>query len=176
MDGYFVGIDPGLSGAIVWLDAAGGFVDVADLPVCGRLLDPAQVVDLLRRRPILLAALEKPGGYGEHPRALFSLGTSMGICYAGLVAVGARGILAPPAAWKARMLVTKEKDTSVAAAKRRLPGLPLFRSARCTTESHDRAEAGLLALYARAAHLALSPDSESRVSDLPEDASPGPLA
>jgi hypothetical protein len=51
--------------------------------------------------------------------------------------------------WKAKLNIGADKSISVLKAKELFPGINLLRTPRCKTESHDFAEAALLAYYAR---------------------------
>lgn len=155
-----IAADPGLSGAIALVCARRGPLEIASLPTCRnaakasatitREVD-AKALDLLRAqwwathdlaREDVIGVCERIAAYGgkSGPTTMISLADSAGVVR-GVLAPRVRTFLQPLAhQWKRTMGVTKEKDSSMAAAK---DMFPFFGGIR----SHDRAEALLLAAW-----------------------------
>lgn len=155
----YVGIDPGLSGAIAFLRGEEAWVE--DMPV-GRYsatgmvknaVDPAGVTRLLRAqqsalsvdRTLLKVYLERVQAFpGQGVASMFSLGMS----YWGVAGVAAAleipVELITPQEWKKHFRLGKDKDQARMLAARLFPGVDLHRQ-----KDHGRAEALLIALYGR---------------------------
>jgi crossover junction endodeoxyribonuclease RuvC len=148
-----VGIDPGLSGAMFFMNPDASTGEAVDLPVhvltrggkTKRELDVVQLIGVLALRRLTHAFVEQVGAMpGQGVSSTFAFGKTFGIL---LGVIAARSIpmsLIPPVRWKRAMGVTKSKDGCRARASQLLPDAahqwPLRR--------HDgRAEAALIALY-----------------------------
>lgn len=161
----FVGVDPGLSGAIGVIKATGVFtegrdeVEVWDLPIIGE--GPAKCVD----GDALFLDLEEARTNGEgvwhcvaaleraqvmhKPGKLANLkkGLTHGQCLSVLQILGARIYTPAPGSWKRDMgLIGKGKEGSRELAMRLFPDL---RDELRRKKDHDRAEALLLAEWVR---------------------------
>jgi crossover junction endodeoxyribonuclease RuvC len=148
------GIDPGLSGALFFLDPdhpANG--EAVDLPVHllvrggrkKRELDVAGLVGILAVRRIEHVFLELASAMpGQGVSSVFAFGKTYGVI---LGVIAARSIpltLVPPVRWKRALQVPKAKDGARARASQLLPGA----ASQWRLKKHDgRAEAALLALY-----------------------------
>jgi crossover junction endodeoxyribonuclease RuvC len=155
----YIGVDPGLSGAIAFL--RGGEAWVEDMPV-GRYSDTGKVknaVDLAgvkvllkaqydalsMDRPVLRLYLERVSAMpGQGVASMFSLGMS----YWGVAGVAAAleipVALVTPQEWKKHFRLGKDKDQARMLAARMFPGIDLHRQ-----KDHGRAEALLIAEYGR---------------------------
>lgn len=150
-----LGIDPGLSGAVAYLDR--GLLALHDMPVTerkvnGKLkrqIDPYALADLIRRQGhVDLVVVEQVGAMpGQGVTSSFNFGFTAG-CIQGVVAASGLSLrTVSPQVWKRHYgLLGQGKDASRAEASRRLPA-----HAPCWyLKKHDgRAEAALLALYGR---------------------------
>jgi len=150
---YFIGIDPGLYGAIAFLTPTGG--RVYDCPV-NKTKEGKAVFDLVGMADVLsvakgndtrcviehVHAMPKNGSIG-----CFKLGQGYGIWLGILAAFGIESFNISPQVWKRSMGVQgNDKEISRAMALRMAPEL----SDRLTRKKdHGRAEAILLALYAK---------------------------
>jgi crossover junction endodeoxyribonuclease RuvC len=148
-----VGIDPGLSGAMFFMDTGGSTGEAVDLPVhvltrggkAKRELDVVQLVSILALRRLTHAFVEQVGAMpGQGVSSTFAFGKTFGIILGVIAARFMPMTLVPPVRWKRRMGVTKWKDGCRARASQLLPAAahqwPLRR--------HDgRAEAALIALF-----------------------------
>jgi len=149
----YLGIDPGLSGALALLDGDGALFQVEDLPVMARgrgrvksELDAAGLARLLRPHAgqIRLAVVEQVASMpGQGVASIFSLGHSLGSIVGVLAALAIPLRLVPPAVWKRAAGVSADKNLARSEAIRLWPNAPLDR-----VKDHNRAEALLLARYA----------------------------
>jgi len=146
----FIGIDPGLTGAVGFIDSKGGFVDVYDLPVMTRgktkrKLNAAGMADYIREfvayKPVAMIemvwAMPKQGASSG-----CSLGHSVGVCEGVMYALGIRTHLVTPQVWKKHFKLNSDKELARAKAIEFFPTAPL------SLKKHaDRAEALLMARY-----------------------------
>lgn len=149
----FLGIDPGLNGAIAILHADGSMHSVEDMPTLlrgkgtvKREVDAAGLAHLLRpiASEIQMAVVEKVGAMPQQGSAsTFSLGHSYGTATAVIAALGIPLQLVAPVTWKKRMALTRDKEHARATAIHLWPAAPLSRK-----KDADRAEALLMARYA----------------------------
>ena len=149
------GIDPGLSGAVGFIDGEGGFLAAHDMPTLPtttgrRQIDAAALADILRQHQPLFTLVERVGARpGEGAVGAFSFGHSFGTITAVLAALGLPYDLVQPAVWKRKAGIPAgaDKAASVAVCKRLLPSA----AAHLTRVKDDgRAESLLLALHGRA--------------------------
>jgi crossover junction endodeoxyribonuclease RuvC len=149
-----VGIDPGLSGALFFLDlghpATGEAIDlpVHLLPRGGRKkreLDIAGLVGILASRQLDHAFVEQAGAMPRQGIAsTFAFGKIFGALLGVLVARSVPLTLVTPVRWKRMLGVPKAKDGARARASQLLPEA----AHQWRLKRHDgRAEAALLALY-----------------------------
>jgi crossover junction endodeoxyribonuclease RuvC len=154
----YVGIDPGLGGAIAVLTDEQ--YHVLDTPVSWvtvgkkqrRRYDVHRIWEVLQGLPVegsavAFAALEQGIAFpGQHCVATFSTGKGEGLWEGLLVARGFRLQVVPPNVWKATMLKGTSRDKSAA----RLVAQRLFPLADLAQRKDEgRAEALLLAQYAK---------------------------
>jgi crossover junction endodeoxyribonuclease RuvC len=149
-----VGIDPGLSGSLFFMQPDHPSTgEAVDLPVHQltrggrkrRELDVAGLIGILTLRRIDHAFLEQAGAMpGQGVSSVFAYGK----CYGALIGIlASRNIplsLVPPARWKRALGVPKAKDGARARASQLLPSCA---SQWRLKNQHGRAEAALLALY-----------------------------
>lgn len=154
-----VGIDPGATGALVWLDAK----DLKPRGVWDCPQDDGELRELVEclnwgdswsTRP-RLAVVERQqympkGGRMQGGKSTFSLGVNYGVWLGVLYAVGVEVITVPPAAWQRYVYdsggVGDPKERSIRRAKELFPDMPLVPDG-CRVERHGRADAALIALY-----------------------------
>ena len=81
---------------------------------------------------------------------MFNFGKSAGYIEGVLSALGIPYQLVPPNKWKKEFsLIGKDKQASIETCRKLFPELDLKRTERCRTDSDGKAEATLLAEYAR---------------------------
>jgi len=148
----FVGVDPGLTGAIAVLH--GDEYAVYDIPTIKKgdgavkyEIDPAGMGRLLREgiinRVRVVAALERVNSMpGQAAAATFSLGDSFGVCRSVLSLTNLPLTYITPMAWKKYFKLSKDKEEARALA------VKLYPLADLHLKKHiDRAEALLIATY-----------------------------
>lgn len=151
-----LGIDPGQSGAIAWLDGSGALLRVEDMPVLEvarngrprRELDVRALASILSGFAADVCYMEQVGGMpGDAPSAAFSFGRVAGAAEAVVKLSGARFEFAAPATWKKALgLIGTSKDQSRAKAMDRWPG---FTKQFSRKMDEGRAEAALIAEFGR---------------------------
>jgi len=150
----YIGIDPGLTGAIAWEDERGG-AWVSDLPtviegrgtgVVKTRLAPRALADLVRYLGLSRAVLERTAARpGQGVSSMFSMGVTRGVILGVFGTFGIQLDEVEPALWKAHFqLLGAEKEASLELARRLFPSA---REALARKKDHNRAEALLLARY-----------------------------
>jgi crossover junction endodeoxyribonuclease RuvC len=159
----FLGIDPGLSGALALYDVASGALEVADMPVfrvkTKHVLDAhglARIIDDWTSGSDVRVWLEFVASSPQMGVASsFKFGEGYGVVQGVLAANFLRVEKVTPAQWKRAMKVSGEKDECRAAACRLFPR----RSALFARKKDDgRAEAALIALYGSRQHQPFTPE------------------
>jgi crossover junction endodeoxyribonuclease RuvC len=151
----FIGIDPGLSGAIARYDAAGS-LDVVDVPTHALvrngknkreidLQETARILDAMAKEAGTQIWIEQVASMpGQGVSSVFAFGKAYGILL-GIAASTFTPIhLVTPSVWKREMGVTASKDGSRAKASSLLPAHSHNWS---RVKDDGRAEATLIALY-----------------------------
>jgi crossover junction endodeoxyribonuclease RuvC len=154
------GIDPGLEGAIAFLECVGAhplnvinIVDVLDMPVLNlsrgrkarREIDVHALAALFRDRPPAEAYLERAGSRPKQGVAsAFAFGNGYGAVRGILIALDIPLTRVDPGVWKRALAVPAAKDGARARASEIFPG----QSARWRlVKHHGRAESALIGLY-----------------------------
>lgn len=95
-------------------------------------------------------AVEKVGAMpGQGVTSMFSFGKSCGYIEGVLHALGIPYQLVPPRVWKKAFSLTNDKKLSIETCKKLFPKVDLRATERCRTDSDGKAEALLLAAYAK---------------------------
>lgn len=142
----YIGIDPGKRGGYVW---------IMDGQVTARPWDDVFFVQDMHCLAVIdepkVAAVEKVGAMpGQGTVSMFNFGKSAGYIEGVLTALGIPYQLVPPNVWKREFsLIGKDKQASITVCRKLFPELDLKRTERCKTDSDGKAEAALLAEYAR---------------------------
>jgi crossover junction endodeoxyribonuclease RuvC len=145
-----IGIDPGIGGAIAWIDPAFG-VCIRDMPTMGvkNLINAPELIAILLHAQERLKA---PHVFIERAQAMprqgiasaFNYGRGFGTIEGVVFALGLPHTFVAPAAWKRAAGLGSDKRDAVAHAIRMRPdAAPLLRRAK----DHGRAEALLLAIH-----------------------------
>jgi crossover junction endodeoxyribonuclease RuvC len=146
----YLGIDPGRTGAAAII-TPDGYCDVADWPG-----DPVAAADLLRswlvEYSVKLCALERVASRpGQGVSSVFRFGVNFGTWQGLLAALAIRYVMPTPQAWQKGIVVLSDGDDpktrALAVARRLYPDADLS-----LKKHHGRADALLLANYARTAH------------------------
>lgn len=153
---YFIGIDPGLSGAIARYDPATNDLAVYDVPTyeLKRNGKTKREVDLHSLARIMDDLTSLPGGSiliegvasrpGQGVSSVFAFGKVYGILLGVSAATFVPLDTVTPAVWKKAMGVTASKDGSRAKASSLLPQWSHYWR---LAKHADRAEAALIAIY-----------------------------
>lgn len=149
----YIGIDPGVSGAVAVISARGVF-SVHDMPIRKvmvarrqrREVDALALAELLR--PLADGALAIVERQSARPAqgvtSVFGLGRSLGVVLGVMAGLGIPVRMVAASAWKPALAVPADKRLVRARASELLPaGAGDWRRKR----DHGRAEAGLIALY-----------------------------
>lgn len=140
-----LGVDPGATGALAFLDASGRLIEVADMPMLDKRVAGPLVADLILRHRPTQAVIEHVWGMTPMGAAsAFSFGQGDGIVRGVLAALRIPVTEVSPAKWKKAMGLNRDKDASRKAALHRWPE----HSERFRFKKNDgRAEAALIAAY-----------------------------
>ncbi len=151
-----LGVDPGLQGALAWIDGVGALLRVEDMPVFEVMRNgkPRKELDVLGLDRLLsdltpdVCFLEQVNGMeGDSPSSAFTFGRATGAAEAVLKVSGARFETVAPATWKKAMgLIGTAKDQSRAKATARWPA---FATTFALKRADGRAESALLAEFGR---------------------------
>lgn len=149
------GIDPGLDGAIAFLDLTSGAIEIADMPTLSltrngkgkREIDEAALAQTFDQRTIRHAFVEQVGSMpGQGVSSAFAFGKGYGIVIGCLAAHFVPRTFVSPVRWKRCLGVPADKDGARARASQLLPAVAHW----WALVKHDgRAEAALLALYGK---------------------------
>ena len=148
-----LGIDPGASGALAWLDDDGHLVDVADMPTmtitvgkaAKREIDCHALADLIVRRKVDHVWIEKVHAMpGNGATSMFAFGRAFGHCEMAVIALGRPLSYVTPQAWAKSTGTGKGKDASRLRACQLWPeSSHLF----ARVKDDGRAEAALIAAH-----------------------------
>ena len=147
----FVGVDPGQKGgyAVISKSDTGQAVFAYPWDDTFFAMEMANLMSLKSQG--IVAAVEKVGARpGQGTVSMFNFGKNAGYIEGVLSALGIPYQLVPPAKWKKEFsLIGKDKQASITTCRKLFPDLDLKRTERCRTDSDGKAEATLLAEYAR---------------------------
>ena len=140
----FIGVDPGKSGAIavVALDGSPMFVEP---------FDHGRYIDAMREFGAnAFAVVEHVGAMPKQGSvSMFHFGENFGWIQGALEAMGVPFELVRPVKWKKVFSCTSDKNTSIEVAQRMFPKVDLRRTPQCKKPHDGKAEALLMAEYAR---------------------------
>lgn len=146
-----LGIDPGKSGALVWLDKSGKIHDCEDMPErLDRLVEVVKFYAAETRFAVIedvsaMTYVDKFGQKrGQGAAASFNFGFSTGMVHGVLAALNVRVWPVRPVTWKLAFGLSSDKSESLALARKKFPqDEDLFQ-----LKKHDgRAEAALIAHF-----------------------------
>ena len=158
LDALVIGVDPGISGALVLIDPATMLVwKWADMPIAesnGKRSVSAAMLALTiaewrslaeKTGRRLLAIVEEVGAMpGQGVTSMFSFGRSFGVILGVLAGNGVSTELARPAVWKKGAGISKDKGSARKAAQERFPASAAMFA---RVKDDGRAEAALLARW-----------------------------
>lgn len=145
IDSAFLGFDPGKDGAM----AVVGPHLVPSAVAFDKGLYVAELRDL-KKQFLLFAVIEHVNAMpGQGVTSCFSFGESFGWLQGVLDALGIPYELVRPQKWKKEFSCTSDKNTSIEVAHRLFPEVDLRRTPQCRKPHDGKAEALLMAEYAR---------------------------
>ena len=146
-----LGIDPGLKGALAWVNTAGSLIEVEDMPLVDNEVNAKLLANLIVGYGSLECAVverqqafpKRPDGRGQGTVSAFKTGTGYGIIIGVLAALNIPTFFLSSTQWKKVLHLTSDKELSRKRALERWPAdADLFK-----LKKHEgRAEAALLAV------------------------------
>lgn len=148
-----LGIDPGASGAMAWMEEDGSLIAIEDMPSIqvkvGKgmrtRVSAAMLANLVRFRIPTMAYVEKVGAMpGQGTASMFAFGYSAGLVEGVLAGLGIPVTHVAPQSWKASSRIPAAKGAARMRAGQLFPG---HAGAFARVKDDGRAEAALIALY-----------------------------
>ena len=147
---YFIGIDPGKSGALAVIDDEGYVWNTNTFDEN----DYVAVLNDMSSAVNVKVVLEHVGAMpGQGSVSMFNFGANFGFIKGLLAANNLPYELVRPQKWKRMFSCTSDKNTSVEVAHRLFPNVDLRRTTRCSKPHDGIAEALLMAEYCRRTNL-----------------------
>lgn len=146
----YIGIDPGKSGALA-------YIEVNDAQITGKVMpfseaDYRFIIRYLAEEYAgnIVCAVEQVSAMpGQGVTSMFNFGKGFGWILGTLEAYSVPYELIRPQKWKKEFSVTSDKNTSIEVCKRLFPHVSLLPTERCKKDNDGMAEALLLCEYAR---------------------------
>lgn len=139
-----LGVDPGITGGLAFLFSAR--VEAVDIPVVDGEVDTDTLAEIVRSYAPRFAAIERVGAMpGQGVSSTFKFGTAYGAIRAVVSTLGVPSRRVTPQKWKKAFGLGPDKEQCRARAIETWPGAKCF----SRKKDHGRAEAALIALYAR---------------------------
>lgn len=143
MSGLTLGIDPGKTGALAWLDGDGELVAVHDMPdLTGAALAACLADRILEDRPSV--AWVEQVNYMPGQRGVWTFAEHYGVLLGVLGALQVPVRHVTPAAWKRAARLSKDKNAS---RQKAIETWPHCSHLFTRVKDADRAEAALIALH-----------------------------
>ena len=143
---YYIGIDPGKSGAMVILNDK----QVASIVPFDEIEYIRTLKKILLKDKCVVGCLEKVNAMPKQGVvSMFNFGKNFGFIQGVLMSLGISYELVTPQKWKKEFSVTSDKNTSIEVARRLFPEVNLKRTERSIKDDDNIAEALLMAEYAR---------------------------
>lgn len=150
---YFIGIDPGKSGALAVINDDGCVLHASTFSED----DYASILRNMSTSGNVKVVLEHVGAMpGQGSVSMFNFGANFGFIKGLLAANNLPYELVRPQKWKRMFSCTSDKNTSVEVAHRLFPNVDLRRTTRCSKPHDGIAEALLMAEYCRRTNLGTS--------------------
>ena len=146
-----LGIDPGLTGAMAWLDFNNNLIAVEDMPLTSykkkKIIDAHKLcfyVDI-HAKTTELAAIEQVGAHpGQGVVSAFTFGVTFGMAISAVASFNIPHTKIHPSVWKSDLNLSRDKDLSRQMAMKLWPShLDYFKRKK----DDGRAEAALIAYY-----------------------------
>jgi len=145
-----LGIDPGLSGALAFMDSELLVYDMPTVEISRngkkkRQIDLQKLLSILKLWPVTHCYLENVNAMpGQGVSSMFQMGRGYGQIEMALAALNIPVTYITPQVWKKKMAVPKDKD---GARQRASQLMPQWSHNWDLKHDHGRAEAALIALY-----------------------------
>jgi crossover junction endodeoxyribonuclease RuvC len=142
-----IAIDPGIKGAIAI--RCEGKISAMPMPIAGKHLDAASIVQLLNQVKPAMAVMEKVTAMpGQGVTSTFTFGMGYGLLQGILAGLGVPVELVTPQAWKKEVLAgsAKDKAAAIAYCRRVYPGVALVLP-RCRVPHDGIADALCILTY-----------------------------
>lgn len=139
-----IGIDPGLKGALAWVNEAGNLIEVEDMPVVDGHVNANLLTDLIvAYGPVEAVIIERQQSMPKQGVASsFKTGTGYGIIIGVVAALHLPSVYWPSSMWKKTLRLSSNKEYSRLRAMERWPS----QTSVFKLKKHEgRAEAALLA-------------------------------
>ena len=145
MSEIIIGIDPGLSGAIAWLED-GVILGVTDLPVQNGRIDSEKLADMILDfgHPSVVVIEKVSSMPGQGVASTFKFGQSYGSLLGVFGALKYDIVDVTPRRWKKDMNLSSDKEMCRLTAINRWPNIQDFLKRK---KDHGRAEAALIAAW-----------------------------
>lgn len=146
-----LGIDPGVTGALAWLDSDGQIIDIVDMPIMTttigktnrKAVNPQQLADLILSNPVTHAWVEQVAARpGQGVTSMFGFGRSLGLIEGTLATRGVPYTFVTPRLWAKTTGTGTGKDASRARACQLWPD---HTHTFARVKDDGRAEAALIA-------------------------------
>lgn len=140
-----VGVDPGLSGAVAWLED-GNLIDAIDVPIMDGRIDASTLADMINSHPLPdIVVVEKVSSMpNQGVSSTFKFGQAYGAVLGIFGAMKLRIVHVTPTRWKKDLLLGSDKEKARAMAIDRWPESSSLFSRK---KDHGRAEAALIAAW-----------------------------
>jgi hypothetical protein len=156
MNKCFIGVDPGLGGAIAAI-CPDGTIEIASMPVAGKELDVSLILDYFEMlgefdRIVYIEAVHSMPKQGVS--SSFKFGFVTGIVHGIVRTLALPLYTVTPQAWKKEILAgtDKSKQASIDYCLRAYPSISLFRTERSRTYDDGMSDALLIAEYGKRRH------------------------
>ena len=152
---YYIGIDPGKKGAITIIDLEGNYIESYPFEELNDNIDQIGIASFLKKYSSCCkhAILEDVHAvFGSSAAGTFSFGWCKGFLEGVLSSLCIPYTLVSPRLWQKEMWIGtrirgKNKEISIATAKKLFPSVDLRRSVRCKKDDDNIADSLLLAMY-----------------------------
>lgn len=159
---YFIGIDPGINGALACIDQSGNIQRIAVMPVIKvgtkNKLDPRSIIawfkQCLKEKDIRIVAIEEQRAmHKQGVTSTFSIGRGYGTLEGIVAALALPYELIRPTDWQHEMFrglpKGKTKELSIRVAQQLYPKQDFKKTSRCTTLHDGCTDAVLLSEFIR---------------------------
>ena len=156
---FYVGFDPGVSGAVSIIQEGGYLLECRPIPLAGSMIDAEAVARIMKLYDTkrMFAMIERAQAMPKQGvSSMFNYGTSYGILI-GVVSCLCGFSLVPPRRWQSLMFQATPDDLDTKArsamvARRLWPSEPFLATPKCRKLHSGMTDSALIAEYARMTH------------------------